>query len=214
MNIAEEIRERVTTADFCRHIGLKVGRNGSALCPFHGDRKTPSLKVYSDPSRGWHCFGCHKGGTVIDFAMAWYGITFGQALLRLDSDFGLNLPVTRKETHEYIARRREVARIRAERRKREQQAVDDAEGRYLACFDRYLACARMVERYRPKKGDDIDIRYAGALHMLPVLRYEFEYAQDRLMQIVQEGRCNRGAGAAGNTDQIMDKGGLPKHSAI
>jgi len=43
--------------------------NGSfiGLCPFHTDTN-PSLSVsFKDNKWLWHCFGCHKGGTVIDF---------------------------------------------------------------------------------------------------------------------------------------------------
>jgi hypothetical protein len=47
--------------------GLHVGRGGKVACPFHDDR-TPSLHVYRDPSRGWHCYGCGRGGSVYDFA--------------------------------------------------------------------------------------------------------------------------------------------------
>lgn len=47
--------------------GREVGRDGKLRCPFHADR-TPSLHVYDEPERGWACFGCGKGGTVIDFA--------------------------------------------------------------------------------------------------------------------------------------------------
>jgi hypothetical protein len=35
----------------------RVDRWGKIHCPFHEDR-TPSLHVYSDPERGWTCFGC------------------------------------------------------------------------------------------------------------------------------------------------------------
>ena len=38
-----------------------------ALCPFHDD-KEPSLSIsQKDDVWLWHCFGCRKGGTVIDF---------------------------------------------------------------------------------------------------------------------------------------------------
>jgi hypothetical protein len=47
--------------------GLRVGRNSKVSCPFHQDR-TPSLHVYRDPSRGWHCYGCGRGGSVYDLA--------------------------------------------------------------------------------------------------------------------------------------------------
>jgi len=50
-----------------RLLGQPVGRSGKVRCPFHTDR-TPSLHVYQEPSRGWYCYGCHRGGSVYDLA--------------------------------------------------------------------------------------------------------------------------------------------------
>jgi len=36
-------------------------------CPFHND-KFPSMVVYLN-TNSWYCFGCNKGGSVIDFVM-------------------------------------------------------------------------------------------------------------------------------------------------
>jgi hypothetical protein len=53
--------------------GQAVGRDGKIACPFHADR-TPSLHVYEHPERGWCCFGCGIGGTIIDFGAHLFGI--------------------------------------------------------------------------------------------------------------------------------------------
>ncbi len=57
--------------------GREVGRDGKVTCPFHagGEERTPSLHAYPDPDRGWTCFGCGLGGTIIDFGAALYGLT-------------------------------------------------------------------------------------------------------------------------------------------
>jgi hypothetical protein len=56
--------------------GRQVGRDGKACCPWHGggDERTPSLHAYDDPDRGYFCFGCDEGGTIIDFGGRLYGI--------------------------------------------------------------------------------------------------------------------------------------------
>lgn len=54
---------------FERLTGLVVGRSGKVCCPFHEDR-TPSLHVWEEPTRGWYCFGCGRGGSVYQLA-AW-----------------------------------------------------------------------------------------------------------------------------------------------
>ncbi len=57
-------------------IGSHVGRDGKVRCPFHGNgsERTPSLHAYDDPSRGWYCFGCDRGGDVYGFAAELYGL--------------------------------------------------------------------------------------------------------------------------------------------
>ncbi len=52
--------------------GLRVPRHRKVRCPFHDDA-TPSLHVYEEPSRGWYCFGCRRGGSVYDFAAQLWG---------------------------------------------------------------------------------------------------------------------------------------------
>lgn len=53
--------------------GRDVGRDGKARCPFHGggDERTPSLHVYAEH---WYCYGCQRGGTIIDLGALLYGI--------------------------------------------------------------------------------------------------------------------------------------------
>ncbi len=56
-------------------IGRPVGRDGKAQCPFHagGQERTPSLHAYPD-DRGWYCWPCQAGGTIIDLGARLYGI--------------------------------------------------------------------------------------------------------------------------------------------
>jgi len=59
-------------------IHLKRNSNGSYIgqCPFHDD-KNPSLSAsLKNDIWLWHCFGCHKGGTLIDFLRLLEGRTF------------------------------------------------------------------------------------------------------------------------------------------
>ena len=115
---AEIIKERVTTLDMMERVGVHVDRRGMAVCPFHGDSDA-SLKVYRDPRRGWHCYGCHAGGDVVDFAMRWYGIGFREAVSRINEEFALGLPIGEPMT---VAQRRAV-RDEIERARQERQAL-------------------------------------------------------------------------------------------
>lgn len=53
-------------------LGVELPRDGKVCCPFHDDR-TPSLHVY-DGGSGWYCFGCERGGSIIDLGAEIYSV--------------------------------------------------------------------------------------------------------------------------------------------
>ena len=55
--------------------GLTTGRDGKVSCPFHGEDRTPSLHVYSDPADGWYCYGCRRGGSIFDLGAEVFGLS-------------------------------------------------------------------------------------------------------------------------------------------
>ena len=71
------------------------GRNWLGLCPFHGE-KTPSFNVSRDKGT-YYCFGCKKGGDVIDFVMETERLSFAEAVERLADRFGVSLPLASPE---------------------------------------------------------------------------------------------------------------------
>ena len=74
-----------------QYVNLKrSGANLFGLCPFHGE-KTPSFSVA--PDKGiYYCFGCHKGGGVINFQMEIEGLSYGDAVLALAKRAGMEVP--------------------------------------------------------------------------------------------------------------------------
>ena len=88
-DLADQVKSLVTIQDVAEHYGFHPNRAGYICCPFHRE-KSASLKLYSD-QRGWCCFGCGAGGTVIDFVMKLFDIPFRQAILRINADFALGL---------------------------------------------------------------------------------------------------------------------------
>lgn len=87
----DKIKLAVSALDVCERYGIDVNRAGFARCPFHQE-KTPSMKVYRG-DRGWHCFGCGKGGDVISLTQGILGVTFSGACKRLNDDFNLGLNI-------------------------------------------------------------------------------------------------------------------------
>ncbi len=60
------------------------------LCPFHGE-KTASFSV-SPEAQLYYCFGCHKGGGVINFIMEIEGLSYPDAVRFLAKRAGLEVP--------------------------------------------------------------------------------------------------------------------------
>lgn len=104
------IRDSVGMETVLAIYGYRVKR-GFMCCPFHGERE-PSLKVYPG-SGGWHCFGCGKGGSVIDFVMEHEGCGFREAVDAIDRALGLGLRDPKENP------------IEAGRRKQRQEALDE-----------------------------------------------------------------------------------------
>jgi DNA primase len=73
------------------YVSLKPkGRNLWGLCPFHGE-KTPSFSVSPDKQM-YYCFGCHAGGSVIQFIMAAERLEFTDAVKALAERAGMEMP--------------------------------------------------------------------------------------------------------------------------
>ncbi len=67
----------------------KRGTNWWGCCPFHNE-KTPSFNVVPD-KKMFYCFGCHKGGGIINFLMEIEHITFMEAVERLAERAGIEV---------------------------------------------------------------------------------------------------------------------------
>ena len=89
-----------------QYVNLKrSGSNLFGLCPFHGE-KTPSFSVA--PDKGiYYCFGCHKGGGVINFEMEIEGLSYPDAVRALAQRVGMEVP----DDEEYQSRYRKQERL-------------------------------------------------------------------------------------------------------
>ncbi len=111
-DIFAEVRERVTAKEAATRYGLEVKRD-FACCPFHGE-KTASLHFHDG---GFYCFGCHAGGSSIDFTARLFGLDAVGAVRRLNEDFALNLPIDQPATpedREKARKRKETAELHAQ----------------------------------------------------------------------------------------------------
>lgn len=71
-------------------LGKRSGANYFGLCPFHNE-KTPSFSV-SPEKQIYYCFGCGKGGGVINFMMEIEQLSYPEAVERLAKRAGIPVP--------------------------------------------------------------------------------------------------------------------------
>ena len=91
-----------------QYVTLKrSGSNLFGLCPFHGE-KTASFSVA--PDKGiYYCFGCHKGGSVINFQMEIEGLSYPDAVRSLAKRAGLEVPEDEQYQSRYRLQERQWA---------------------------------------------------------------------------------------------------------
>ncbi len=89
----QELTERSDIVDVVGsyvRLSKKSGSNQFGLCPFHSE-KTPSFSVSAD-RQIYHCFGCGKGGGVINFIMEIENLSFPEAVEFLAKRAGMAIP--------------------------------------------------------------------------------------------------------------------------
>lgn len=89
----QELTERNEISDVVSQyvkLNKRSGSNLFGLCPFHNE-KTPSFSVSPD-RQIYHCFGCGKGGGVINFIMEVENLSFPDAVRFLAKRVGMVVP--------------------------------------------------------------------------------------------------------------------------
>jgi hypothetical protein len=170
MNTAQIIVQSVPMREAAMRYGYRPNKAGFIKCPFHAE-KTASLKIYPE-NRGWHCFGCGRGGDVIDFVKFVHGVDFKQALSILNADFGLCLP----EQNNLSYRDRERLRVRTMEARHNQLEQDKAEAKkeseYESLLNEYIRLDIIRQYLQPEApGDELCSAYVFAMHRLPVIEY-------------------------------------------
>jgi DNA primase len=94
----QELTERNDITDVVSSYVKLTKRSGSSqfgLCPFHSE-KTPSFSVSPD-RQIYHCFGCGKGGSVINFIMEIENLSYPDAVRFLARRAGMTVPEDEKD---------------------------------------------------------------------------------------------------------------------
>ena len=148
MNFADEIKQRVSMIEMLQHYGIETNRSNFCRCPFHQE-KSASFKAYPG-SRGFYCYGCHESGSVIDFVMKFFGLSFGDAIKKINEDFSLALPIGEKLDRRKQLEINRKAFIRKREMNAQKQKAQELENAYWTAFDEWKRLDDNKRNYAPK----------------------------------------------------------------
>ena len=140
MNVFEAVKPNISTRQAAEIYGIKVNRNGMAVCPFHND-KNPSMKV----DKRFHCFACQADGDVIDFVSRLCGLPCKEAAMKLADDFGIS----------YDSRHKPTVRPHIREPTAEQLYQKEEARCYRVLTDYFHLLRRWETQHAPKQPDDV-----------------------------------------------------------
>ena len=176
LSYAETVKRQLTMRQVLGAYGTAVNVYGFAKCPFHNE-KTASFKAY-DGDKGYYCFGCGESGDVITFVMRFFGLSFKEALRKIDTDFGLCL-FEKPTLLEYRKAQRamEETRMHREQAKEEREMMQAA---YSLIHGEWRRLMRNKAEYAPKTPEEPwDFRFVEALRMQAIQEYVLDIVEGR-----------------------------------
>lgn len=181
MDYAVIIKESVSTPELFAYYGFERNRAGAVRCMFHQDNHA-SMKVY-DGDRGYHCFSCKATGDVIDFVQQHFGLSFRDAISKINDDFRLGLPINSQMDDE---QRRQLRREADERRRHRDAVRKDRDRLYKACDDalaEWIRLDRQRTEYAPKgPSEALDDRFVEALQKIDYAAHVLDGAEMALYE--------------------------------
>ena len=146
MNYANEIKSRLTMTQVLDYYGIERNRSNRIRCVLHnGQDFNCGIK-----DNYIHCFVCGQSADVIKFVQVYFGLDFKSAIIKLNNDFCLGLPIGQR-----IDRRKqlEIGRIAFERKRKEehqQKERQQIEDDYWAAFEEWKRLDDNKRNYAPK----------------------------------------------------------------
>ena len=175
-----QVKAAVTVRRFLEYHGVRINRHGFCVCPFHGD-KDASLKVY-DGERGWTCYGCHKGGDVINMAKAYYGKGLNDTIRQMDEEFVLHLPLDRKvnQKDRFLFLAGKIKQETERERKEHERALLEKE--YWDWFDMWKYLDDIVAELEPDRDAEISPAFSGYVKMRAYYEHRLEDLEMRRIE--------------------------------
>jgi DNA primase len=184
--IANEIKKRIKMPELLQFYGFDIKR-GRMKCPLHnGEDYNCGVK-----ENYIHCFVCDESANVITFIIKYYGLSFKEAITKLNNDFNLGLPIGEKLDRRKqidIAKKSFQARQEREKQQKEHNRLKNA--RKIA-LDKWVRLDTQKTKYKPKSLNEVlHPLFVEAIMNLPYAKYRLECAETELYLYETRNRCN------------------------
>ncbi len=146
----------------------KISRKRCA-CPIHNGQNN-NFVIYSD---SFYCWVCGQGGDLIKFVSLLFGLTYPDAMKRLDRDFRLG--VYEKPT--LTQHRKNVQMVEEYRRKQEekQKTADEQFSQYLYNLKELDRYKDLAQRYAPQaEGEELHPLFVVAIKKIPQIEWRLD----------------------------------------
>ena len=146
IDAVQTIKDRLTMREVLEYYGYTPKRR--MPCPIH-QGKDLNFEV---KNKSWRCYSHCGSGDIISFVQKLFGLSFPDALKKIDLDFKLNLYGNHslQELRQSHYRQKQV-QAEKERKEREKE---QAENEYWAVFDEWKRLDDNKRKYAPKKPDE------------------------------------------------------------
>lgn len=176
MNKALEIKSRVTMPEILRRYGFDIDRHNRIACPLHGgvDRNCGVRDGYI------HCFVCNKSADQIGLVQFVFGISFQEALKKIDEDFSLGIFAVESDRRRLMQMAQENFWRKKEQEKK-QKEKDELYQRYWDALDLFVEADRRKTKYKPKnQNEEINPLFLEAVKEYDRLKYALGCAETEL----------------------------------
>ena len=174
MNYADEIKSRLKMPEVLDYYGIERNRANRIRCVLHnGQNFNCGIKDHYI-----HCFVCGQSADVIKFVQVYFDLDFQSAIIKLNDDFRLGLPIGKKidrRTQLEINKAAFERKRKAEQRQKERQKIEDD---YWSAFDEWKRLDDNKRNYAPKTPTEhLHPLFVDALKNISGAEYRLECAE-------------------------------------
>lgn len=184
--ITNEIKNRIKMPELLQFYGFDIKR-GRMKCPLHnGEDYNCGIK-----QDYIHCFVCGESADVISFVIKYYGLSFKEAITKLNNDFNLGLPIGEKlDRRKQIDLARKSFKARREREAKQNEHNRLKNAREIA-LDEWIKLDIQKMKYKPKTQNEVlHPLFVEAIINLPHVEYRLECAETELYLYETRNSCN------------------------